>query len=152
MPPCAHTEWMRLTGTIEKRSTSTPISAARILAIRPARPPPTTMTRSRVTTTRSRPKGLNRPDADEGEDQEDRGRHPHHAALRLRSHGQPPDDRERPDAVGEVEGRGHDPEDVERVDPRAPNGVLHQPVEVDALVVLQIDEPGRPEVKDHAGE
>ena len=41
IPPCAHTEWLRLTGTTEKRSTATPSSAARIVAIRPARPPPT---------------------------------------------------------------------------------------------------------------
>src|ERR1700722_8646208 len=43
MPPCAQTEWERLTGTIENKSTGTPDSATRIVAIRPAKPPPTTM-------------------------------------------------------------------------------------------------------------
>src|SRR5437879_12740578 len=42
MPPCAQTECERFTGTIEKRSTSPPISAILITAARPARPPPTT--------------------------------------------------------------------------------------------------------------
>src|SRR5215469_3071785 len=44
MPPCAHTECDRLTGTIENSSTGTPDSATRIVAIRPASPPPTTIT------------------------------------------------------------------------------------------------------------
>src|SRR5271166_2181834 len=43
MPPWAQTECERLTGTIENRSTSPPISAILITAARPARPPPTTM-------------------------------------------------------------------------------------------------------------
>src|ERR1019366_2223806 len=43
MPPCAHTEWDRLTGTMEKRSTCPPISAILMAAERPASPPPTTM-------------------------------------------------------------------------------------------------------------
>src|ERR1019366_4641271 len=43
MPPCAHTECERFTGTIENRSTSPPISAILMTAARPARPPPTTM-------------------------------------------------------------------------------------------------------------
>src|SRR5690606_40554599 len=41
IPPCAHTEWDRLTGTIENKSTEEPASATLIAAIRPARPPPT---------------------------------------------------------------------------------------------------------------
>src|ERR1700682_3455225 len=43
MPPCAHTECDRFTGTMENRSTSPPISAIFMTAARPARPPPTTM-------------------------------------------------------------------------------------------------------------
>src|ERR1700693_3006906 len=43
MPPCAHTECERFTGTIENRSTSPPISAILMTAASPARPPPTTM-------------------------------------------------------------------------------------------------------------
>src|SRR5882762_7920361 len=43
MPPCAHTECDRFTGTMENRSTRTPDSATRIAAISPARPPPTMM-------------------------------------------------------------------------------------------------------------
>src|ERR1700722_577584 len=43
IPPWAQTECERLTGTIEKRSTSPPISAILMTAARPARPPPTTM-------------------------------------------------------------------------------------------------------------
>src|SRR6266436_6210336 len=43
MPPCAHTECERLTGTIENRSTSPPISAILMTAASPASPPPTTM-------------------------------------------------------------------------------------------------------------
>ena len=43
MPPCAQTECERLTGTMENNSTGTPASATRIVAISPARPPPTTM-------------------------------------------------------------------------------------------------------------
>ncbi len=43
MPPCAQTEWERFTGTSENRSTPTPSSAALIVAIKPASPPPTTI-------------------------------------------------------------------------------------------------------------
>src|SRR5271154_113341 len=43
MPPCAHTECDRLTGTMENKSTCPPISAILMTAERPARPPPTTM-------------------------------------------------------------------------------------------------------------
>src|SRR5450432_4589660 len=43
MPPWAQTEWERLTGTIENRSTLPPISAILMTAESPARPPPTTM-------------------------------------------------------------------------------------------------------------
>src|SRR4029077_4390395 len=43
MPPCAHTECERFTGTIENRSTLPPISAILITAARPARPPPITI-------------------------------------------------------------------------------------------------------------
>src|SRR3974390_152134 len=43
IPPWAHTECERFTGTIEKRSTSPPISAILMTAASPARPPPTTM-------------------------------------------------------------------------------------------------------------
>src|SRR5436190_14340609 len=43
MPPCAQTECERLTGTMEKRSTGIPDSAARMVAMSPARPPPTIM-------------------------------------------------------------------------------------------------------------
>src|SRR5271157_1436998 len=43
IPPCAHTLWERLTGTIENRSTTPPASAILITAASPARPPPTTM-------------------------------------------------------------------------------------------------------------
>src|ERR1700738_1941963 len=43
MPPCAHTEWERFTGTIEKRSTFAPISAILMTAESPARPPPMTI-------------------------------------------------------------------------------------------------------------
>src|ERR1700754_2361461 len=43
MPPWAQTEWERLTGTMEKRSTLPPASAILMTAARPARPPPTTM-------------------------------------------------------------------------------------------------------------
>src|SRR5258707_7852806 len=43
MPPCAHTECERLTGTMENRSTLPPASAILITADRPARPPPTTI-------------------------------------------------------------------------------------------------------------
>src|SRR5215469_957465 len=43
MPPWAHTEWERLTGTMENRSTCPPISAILITAASPASPPPTTI-------------------------------------------------------------------------------------------------------------
>src|SRR5580693_7995562 len=43
MPPCAHTECERFTGTIEKRSTLAPISAILMTAESPARPPPITI-------------------------------------------------------------------------------------------------------------
>src|ERR1700722_13138918 len=43
MPPCAHTECDRFTGTIENRSTVAPISAILITAASPASPPPTTI-------------------------------------------------------------------------------------------------------------
>src|SRR5215813_7191787 len=43
IPPCAHTECDRFTGTIEKRSTLPPASAILMTAASPASPPPTTM-------------------------------------------------------------------------------------------------------------
>src|SRR6266850_226737 len=43
IPPCAHTEWERFTGTMENRSTCPPFSAILMTAAKPARPPPTTM-------------------------------------------------------------------------------------------------------------
>src|SRR5882672_10128761 len=43
MPPCAHTECERFTGTMEKRSTLAPISAILMTAESPARPPPMTI-------------------------------------------------------------------------------------------------------------
>src|SRR5581483_6676885 len=43
IPPCAHTECERLTGTMENRSTCPPISATLMTAAKPASPPPTTM-------------------------------------------------------------------------------------------------------------
>src|SRR3954451_19267490 len=45
MPPCAQTLCERLTGTIENKSTPTPSSASLMVQARPAKPPPTTMTR-----------------------------------------------------------------------------------------------------------
>ncbi len=45
MPPCAHTECERFTGTSEKRSTGTPASQSLMTVISPASPPPTTTTR-----------------------------------------------------------------------------------------------------------
>src|SRR5262249_3608877 len=45
MPPCAHTECDRLTGTSENSRTGTLASQSLITVMRPARPPPTTMTR-----------------------------------------------------------------------------------------------------------
>src|ERR1700680_25058 len=43
MPPCAHTECERFTGTMENRSTFAPISAILMTAASPASPPPMTM-------------------------------------------------------------------------------------------------------------
>ena len=43
MPPCAQTECERFTGTMENKSTCAPCSAALIVDIRPASPPPTTI-------------------------------------------------------------------------------------------------------------
>src|SRR5579875_2417527 len=48
IPPWAHTECERLTGTMEKRSTLPPASAILMTAERPARPPPTTTLRGVV--------------------------------------------------------------------------------------------------------
>src|SRR5205814_4966391 len=45
MPPCAHTECDRLTGTSEKRRTGTFASQSLMTVMRPASPPPTTITR-----------------------------------------------------------------------------------------------------------
>src|SRR6185312_14444672 len=45
MPPCAHTEWLRFTGTMLKTSTCWPASASLITVIKPASPPPTTAKR-----------------------------------------------------------------------------------------------------------
>src|SRR5450759_1563709 len=119
MPPWAQTEWLRLTGTIEKRSTPIPISAARTAVMSPARPPPTMTIRSPLTRgplnrqasgvrrqakpCPSQAERLNSPHADVGEDEEDGGRDVQHAALRLRADRQAPHDRKGPDAVGEME-------------------------------------------------
>src|SRR5438445_1091096 len=43
MPPCAHTECDRLTGTMENKSTCPPASAILMTAASPASPPPTTI-------------------------------------------------------------------------------------------------------------
>src|ERR1700687_1571540 len=116
MPPCAQTEWLRLTGTIEKRSTETPTAATRIAAIRPARPPPTTTTRSLINDL-LHPKRGDRPQADHRQDDEDGRRHGRHALLGPRAARQAPPDRERPEAVAQVERRGEDARDVEGVEP-----------------------------------
>src|SRR5216683_8124083 len=92
MPPCAQTEWLRLTATTEKRSTPIPISAARMAVMRPARPPPTTTTRCSLTRSPSQPERLDGPDTEKREDDEDGRGDVHHAALRPRPHRQPPDD------------------------------------------------------------
>src|SRR6266542_3605463 len=102
MPPWAQTEWLRLTGTIEKMSTPIPISAARTAVMSPARPPPTMMIRSFSAMRSLQAKRLDSPDADVGEDEEDGGRDIQHSALRPRSDGQAPHNREGPDAVGQV--------------------------------------------------
>src|SRR6266540_4160351 len=182
MPPWVQTEWLRLTGTIEKRSTPIPLSAARIAVMSPARPPPTMMIRGSLTRTSSTvrreplagvsprflgsrltahdsrlrlpsyPERLDAPDADIGENEKDGGRDVQHAALRLRSDGQPPHDRERPDAVGQVERGRENAGKVEGVDPRVRDRGLHLAEEVEALVVLELDEPRRPEMEEDEGE
>src|SRR5579863_3172784 len=43
MPPCAHTECERFTGTMENKSHCPPISAILMTAASPASPPPTTI-------------------------------------------------------------------------------------------------------------
>src|SRR5512136_2635983 len=124
MPPCAHTEWLRLTGTIENRSTPVPSSAARIAVIRPARPPPTTMMRCFGSDTRWKtlqPEGRNRPNAEHRKHDEDENGHVGHAPLRRRRHRNSPDDRERPDPVGQMKRRREDAQNVEGEDP----GVSH---------------------------
>jgi hypothetical protein len=44
IPPWAHTEWDRFTGTTENTLTEAPSSASFIVAANPAKPPPTTIT------------------------------------------------------------------------------------------------------------
>src|SRR5215470_14275053 len=83
IPPWAQTEWLRLTGTTEKRSTAAPISAARTVAIRPASPPPTMTMRSLGDAIGAlHPKRGDRAHSDHRQDDKERGGHVHHAALR----------------------------------------------------------------------
>src|SRR5690242_16255339 len=111
MPPCAQTECDRFTGTIENSSTGTPDSAMRIVAIRPARPPPTTMifgslmiSRSQITAERMPAECESR---DDGES-DDRKRDCYHrtkpsgGALRSRCDGDTPLAAEIPKAVSEM--------------------------------------------------
>src|SRR5689334_12123125 len=134
MPPCAQTECERLTGTIEKRSTATPASAALIVVMRPASPPPTTMTRGCVALIdilRSRSsicfarahryaslalidmlRSRSCPERHQDgagravhHDEEDQRRDPD-GALRARTDRDPPGDGERPEAVREVKDGG----------------------------------------------
>src|SRR6202022_112878 len=165
IPPCAQTEWLRLTGTTEKRSTDMPISAARTVAIRPASPPPTIKTRWSVmgppgretgnekrktnrlpvalasdssfpvyrfpfSDSQSDPERRNRAHSNERQNQENDRRHVHHSPLRVRADGQPPHDREGPDAVGQVKGRRENPRYVKGVDPGIGDGCLHLPEEI----------------------
>src|SRR5512132_1758773 len=152
IPPCAQTEWLRLTGTIEKRSTPIPISAARTAVMSPARPPPTMMIRSFSAMRSLQAEGLDPPDTDIRENEKDGGRDVQHAALRLRSDRQPPHDREGPDAVGQMKCGREDAGKVKGVDPRVRDRGLHLAEEVKALVVLELDEPRCPEMEEDEGE
>src|SRR5437867_4619352 len=100
MPPCAQTECERFTGTIEKRSTGRPASAMRIVVMRPARPPPTTIVRGDAIPTPGRPPGWRTPSRTWGE--EHQGKRPCQA-LRTLPDGDAPGDAERPQSVREVE-------------------------------------------------
>src|SRR5690606_30650210 len=135
MPPCAHTEWDRLTGTMENRSTCPPASATLTVAIKPARPPPTTITLSLA-------KSLNplaeevvadeaghRPDAEAGH--QDEGHRPHvgRHALRARTDGDSPVEEKRPHAVAQMERCRHDADDIQDEIDGVHENVAHQDAE-----------------------
>src|SRR5262245_27490712 len=107
--------------------------------MRPARPPPTTTMRSLDEAIDSlHPKRGDGAHSNHRQDEEDRRGYEHHAALRPRSDRQTPDDRKRPDSVGEVEGGREDARHVEREDPGIRHGRLNLPEQIEALVILQL--------------
>src|SRR5579864_2697216 len=132
MPPCAHTECERLTGTIENRSHSPPISAILMTAASPANPPPTTMILGATMLLHPRCGGrvarvdnvavctghileprVERVQAGQSHDreqQEERQAEIEQPLLRLVPGNNAPLGREQPDAVGEVP-RGRDQAD-----------------------------------------
>src|SRR6185295_13799357 len=130
MPPCAHTEWDRFTGTMESRSTCCPASASLMAVISPARPPPTTVNRASAIVRML----LREPHLEEdvqrrrGEGGKQHPGHRSHPPLRHPPGGDAPGPGEAVQAVGEVVDGEEGAEQVEREDVRARAGrhLLHQ--------------------------
>src|ERR1700719_3057807 len=149
IPPCAHTECERFTGTIENRSTLAPISAILMTAASPARPPPTTMilgiaillhrpsvAGSRVACVHNvsgRPRRLLEPlpervETDQTYDAQQHEQcqaHTQKPLLCLVAGDDAPLRGEQPDPVGEMPRGGDQPDNVERKQPGIVNFRLH---------------------------
>src|SRR5579862_804643 len=145
MPPWAHTECDRFTGTMENRSTVAPISAILITAASPASPPPTTTIlgvaillhrpsvvgcrRPRVHNICSRTRRLLEAFAeriqahqtDDAEEHEKCQAHAQKPLLGLVAGNDAPLRSEQPDPVGEVPRSGNQPDHVKRQQPRIVN-------------------------------
>src|SRR5437764_6798726 len=155
MPPCAHTECERLTGTMENRSTCPPISAILMTAESPASPPPTTMMRGAAMLScplhyrmargniaghtrkilETRVEGVEAGNADHGQNHEECQAEAEQSLLRLVANHNPPLCAEQPDAVSEVP-RGRDQTDyVERQQPGVVNFRRHLAKRCNGIVV-----------------
>src|SRR5579864_6609257 len=157
MPPCAHTECERFTGTMENNSTGTPDSAMRIVAISPARPPPTTMifgslmiSRSQVPVKRLPAENETRDDgkSHNGEHNCYSGSQPTGGALRSRGDGDAPFAAKIPESVAEMKRSRENADNVKRDEVRIRERVRYDGVWRFAMR----EEAQRPDVPEDIGE
>src|SRR5271167_2434813 len=138
MPPCAHTECVRFTGTMENRSAVTPVSATLMAAISPASPPPTIIIFGCLigrSPQRERPVmqcNHNR-DANESKAHGNSRAEPTRRALRRDANRNSPLAREIPQPVAQMKRSTGDSDDVKSQVPGIHHAALHVGVRSDAM-------------------
>src|SRR5580658_453881 len=178
MPPCAHTECERFTGTMENRSTFAPISAILMTAESPARPPPMTMIFGAAAIVslpafriryglgrfhgcgvwsgrllRARPERSKAGESRAGQDKEESETHDQKSLPRPISGNDAPLRREQPDAIREVPRSRDQAHNIKQKEWSLKHFGLHL-AERCARICVQINsgKPHRPGVPDDVGE